>query len=158
MKIIKNPSSIYGSSITILFCLVLLACVPKEQIVFKGVKDIAVDMSDSGKPVLRAEVYFFNPNKVRMKLKEVNVEVSVDGSKSADVKHELDVTIGGESNFSVPIVAQLSLKQTNLLDAVVGLLGGKKYEVIFTGYIRVRVHGVTIKIPVSQKHELKLNI
>lgn len=158
MKIIKSSPSIYVSSVTILYCLTLLACVPKEQIVFKGVKDIAVDMSDSGKPVLKAEVYFYNPNKVKMKLKEVNVEVSVDGSKSADVKHELDVAISGESDFSVPIVAQLSLKQNNLLDAVVGLLGGKKYEVIFKGYIRVRVHGITIKIPVSQKQELKLNI
>src|SRR5258708_610974 len=111
MKIIKNPLS---SFVMILSAVTLLSCVPKEQIVFKGVKDIAVDISDSGKPVLKAEVYFFNPNKVKMRLKEVNVEVLVDGTKSADVKHDLDVSIGGGSDFSVPIVAQLSLKQTNL--------------------------------------------
>ena len=93
-----------------------------------------------------------------MKLKEVDVEVFVDGTKSATVKHELDVTIAGQSDFSVPIVAALVLKQNSLLDAVVGLLGGKKYEIVFKGYIRVRVHGITIKVPVSQKQELKLNI
>ncbi len=93
-----------------------------------------------------------------MKLKDVNVEVFVDGAKSAEVKHPLDVVIKGQSDFSVPIVAQLSLKQNNFLDAVVGLLGGRKYEVIFTGYIRIGVHGITIKVPVSQKQELKLNI
>ena len=141
-----------------LYCLTLLACVPKEEIVFKGVSDIAVDISDAGKPILKANGYFFNPNKVKMKLKEVDVEVFVDGTKSAEVKHELDVVIAGQSDFSVPIVAQLTLKQNSLLDAVVGLLGGKKYEVIFKGYIRVRVHGITIRVPVSQKQELKLNI
>jgi len=155
MNLIKNPLLF---SVIALHCLMLVACVPKEEIVFKGVSDIAVDVSDAGKPVLRANGYFFNPNKVKMKLKEVNVEVFVDGTKSATVKHELDVTIAGNSDFSVPIVAELVLKQNSFLDTVVGLLGGKKYEVVFQGYIRVRVHGFTIKVPVSQKQELKLNI
>lgn len=158
MKIIKNSLSIRMASIALFYCLTLLACIPKEQIVFKGVSDIAVDISDAGKPVLNANGYFFNPNKVKMRLKEINVEVFVDGTKSAEVKHPLDVVIAGKADFSVPIVAQLSLKQNNFLDAVVGLLGGKKYEVVFKGYIRVRVHGITIKVPVSQKQELKLNI
>lgn len=153
MKIIKNP----WPSFVMFYCLTFVACVPKEEIVFKGVSDIAVDLSNSGKPILKANGYFFNPNKVKMKLKEVNVEVFVDGTKSATVKHDLDVAIAGMSDFSVPIVAELVLKQSNFLDAVVGLLGGKKYEVIFQGYIRVRVHGITIKVPVSQKQELKLN-
>jgi len=155
MKIIKSPSS---SFVLILYCLTLFACVPKEEIVFKGVSDITVDISDAGKPILKANGYFFNPNKVKMKLKEVDVEVFVDGTKSATVKHELDVAIAGKSDFSVPIIAELVLKQNSFLDAVVGLLGGKKYEVIFKGYIRVRVHGITVKVPVSQKQELKLNI
>ena len=155
MKIIKNR---WSSLVMILCCVALFACVPKEEIVFKGVSDIVVDVSNAGKPVLKGNGYFYNPNKVKMKLKEVNVEVFVDGTKSADVKHDLDVTVAGKSDFSVPIVAELVLKQSNFLDAVVGLLGGKKYEVIFKGYIRIRVHGVTIKVPVSQKQELKLNI
>jgi hypothetical protein len=155
MKIFNSPLS---SLVVMLYCLTFLACVPKEEIVFKGVSDIAVDLSDAGKPVLRANGYFFNPNKVKMKLKEVDVEVFVDGTKSATVKHELDVTIAGKSDFSVPIVAELVLKQNSFLDTVVGLLGGKKYEVVFKGFIRIGVHGITIKVPVSQKQELKLNI
>jgi len=141
----------------VLMWILPMGCAPKEPVEFKGIKNIAVDVSNSGSPVLKADVNFYNPNKVKMKLKEINVEVVVDGVKSADVKHELDVVIGGQSDFSVPIVAQLSLKQ-NLLDAVVSLLGGKKYRVVFKGYIRVRVHGIVIKIPVSQSQELKLNI
>jgi LEA14-like dessication related protein len=154
----KNINTSVASTIMILFCLMLMGCVPKQEIVFKGVSDIAVDISNAGKPVLKANGYFFNPNKVKMKLREVNVEVFVDGTKSATVKHELDVTIAGNSDFSVPIVAELVLKQNSFLDAVVGLLGGKKYEIVFKGYIRVHVHGFTIKVPVSQKQELKLNI
>jgi LEA14-like dessication related protein len=156
MKKIKNL--LHFNSLTFLFLWLLpFGCAPKEPVEFKGIKNIAVDISNSGSPVLKADVNFHNPNRVKMKLKGINVEVFVDGVKSADVKHELDVVLGGQSDFSVPIVAQLSLKQ-NLLDAVVGLLGGKKYQVVFKGYIRLRVHGVVIKIPVSQNQELKLNI
>lgn len=93
-----------------------------------------------------------------MKLKDINVEVFVDGTKSADVKHPINVMVPSMSDFSVPIVGQLSLKQSGFLDTVVGLLGGKKYDVTFTGYIRISVHGFPIKVPVSQKQELKLNI
>ena len=155
MKTFKNPLSAFA---VILYCAALFACVPKEEIIFKGVKNIAVDLSNSGKPVLKADVDFYNPNKTKVKLKEVNVEVFVDGVKSASVKHDLDITIAGNADFSVPIVAELILKQTNFLDAVVGLLGGKKYDVVFKGYIRIKVHGFPVKIPVAQKQELKLNI
>ncbi len=132
-------------------------CAPKEPVVFKGIKNIILDLGINGKPVLKADVFFFNPNKLKIKLKEVNIEVLVDGTQSAEVKHSLDVIVPGESDFSVPIVAQLTLKESGLLDTMVGLLGGKKYEVALFGYIRISVHGVSVKVPVSQKEELKLN-
>lgn len=133
------------------------SCAPKEPVVFKEVKNIAVDLSD-GKPVLRGDVFLYNPNRMKMKLKEINVLVTVDGNPSAEVKHRLDVAVPARADFSVPLVAQLTLKQSGLLDTVVGLLGGRKYEVVFTGYLRIAVHGVTIKVPIAQKQELKLNL
>jgi len=135
----------------------LFSCVPKQQVIFKGVTNIAVDVSISGKPVLKADVSFFNPNKISAKLKEIDVDVFVDGTKSAEVKQKLDMIIPGQSDFSVPITAQLSLKDGGLLDTVFGLLGGKKYDVAFTGFIRIKVHGIVVKVPVSQKQEIKLN-
>jgi hypothetical protein len=135
----------------------LLSCVPKQQVVFKGVTNITVDVSMSGKPVLKADVSFFNPNKISAKLKEIDVDVVVDGTKSAEVKQKLDMIIPGQSDFSVPITAQLSLKDGGLLNTVFGLLGGKKYDVVFTGFIRIKVHGIVVKVPVSQKQEIKLN-
>ncbi len=153
MKLFLNPSVIA------LFLLSLLySCTPKEPVVFRGIKNIAIDLGTNGKPVLKADVFFFNPNKLKIKLKEVNIDVLVDGTQSAEVKHPLDVLVPSQSDFSVPIVAQLTLKESGLLDTMVGLLGGKKYEVVFTGYIRIGVHGISIKVPVSQKQELKLNL
>lgn len=141
----------------ILFISVIaLSCGPKEPVVFKGVKNIAVDVSADGKPLLKGDVFFYNPNKMKMKLKDVNVVVLVDGEQSAEVKQHLNFPIPAQSDFSVPITANLTLKEGGLLTTVFGLLGGKKYDVAFTGYIRIGVHGIAIKVPVSQKQEIKL--
>lgn len=133
-----------------------MSCGPKEPVVFKGVKNITVDMSTDGKPLLKGDVYFYNPNKGKIKLRDIDVVVLVDGERSAEVKQTLDFPVPAQSDFSVPITARLTLKENGLLNAVLGLLGGKKYDVTFTGYIRLGVHGIGIKVPVSQKQEIKL--
>ncbi len=159
MKPSKVKVIFKSASIAALFLLTALySCTPKEPIVFKGVKNITVDVGANGKPVLKGDVFFFNPNRTKMKLKGISIDVIVDGAKSAEVKQTMDLFIAGQSDFSVPLAAQLTLKESGFLDTVVGLLGGKKYDVVFTGYIRIGVHGITIKVPVSQKQELKLNL
>ncbi|MBI1770022.1 MAG: hypothetical protein HY015_09005 [Bacteroidetes bacterium] len=154
MKIQKR--TIFIPPLIVLIALSMLCCTPKEQVIFKGVKNIVVDLGSDGKPVLKGDVYFFNPNKLKMKLKDVDVVVLVDGAKSAEVKQHLNLPIPAQSDFSVPITATLTLKEGGLLNTVFGLLGGKKYEVVFTGYIRIGVHRISIKVPVSQKQEIKL--
>lgn len=141
-----------------LFAILFLVfgCAPKEPVVFKGIKNLTVDLGSSGKPELKGEALFYNPNKLKMKLKSVDIDIMVDGEKSAEVKHPLDVVVPSQADFSVPLTAQLTLKEGGLLNTVFGLLGGKKYEVVFTGNIRIGVHGITIKVPVSQKQEIKL--
>ena len=153
MKILQRKSFYQA-----LFCALALSvfsCGPKEPVEFKGVSNIVIEMS-ADKPVLKAEAFFYNPNKIKMKLKDVDVEVLVDGSKSAEVKHPINIDIPAQSDFSVPITAQLHLKEGGLLNTVIGLLGGKKYEVTFTGNIRIGMHGINIKVPVLQKQEIKL--
>jgi LEA14-like dessication related protein len=147
----------YNNNLVILVIIGLLvsSCLPKEQVVFKSVKNLSLDATD-GDPVLKGEAVFFNPNKIQTKLKEINVDVLVDGKKTASVDQKMDVLVPGKSDFTVPIEAKLSLQEIGLLDAVIGFFGGKTYKVQFTGYLRVAVHGVTVKVPVKYNEEVKL--
>lgn len=146
-------------SIAFILSLILLAisCAPKDPVVFKGVKNIRVNADAQDGPQLDADVFFYNPNKVKSKLKEISVDILVDGKKAGHVRQDLKLPIPPQSDFSVPVEAHLLFKEIGLLDAVLGFFGGKKYEVIFTGYLKISVHGVTVKVPVQQKQELKLN-
>lgn len=143
-------------TIGILFTL-SYSCTPKEKIVFKGVKNVEVQM-DNQEPLLTAEAFFYNPNKIKMKLKEVNVDVLVNGKLSAQVRQNLKLVIPAQANFSAPINARLSLKELGLLDTIINLIGGKKYEIQYIGFVRVAVHGFTIKVPVKHTEELRIRL
>ena len=132
------------------------SCVPKEEVVFKGVKNISIETDQQNEPILQAEALFYNPNKVHMKLKEIYVDVLVNGKPSAQVRQSIKLSIPAESEFSVPVAAQLSLKELGLLDTIVNLLGGKKYDIQYAGFVRIAVHGVTIKVPFTYQEELRL--
>lgn len=136
----------------------IISCVPKEEVVFKGVQNISIEQDEKGEPILKGEAIFYNPNKVKMKLKEIYVDVLVNGKPSAQVRQNLKITIPAESDFSVPVLAQLSLKELGLLDTIVNLLGGKKFDVQYSGYVRIAVHGVTIKVPFTYQEQLRLRL
>ncbi|MEQ1584908.1 MAG: hypothetical protein ABL895_03450, partial [Cyclobacteriaceae bacterium] len=80
-----------------LFCIGMGSCTPKEKIVFKGVKNIEVQMDENQEPLLTAEAFFYNPNNVKMKLKEVNVDVLVNGKLSAKVRQNLKLAIPSQA-------------------------------------------------------------
>ena len=139
-----------------LLLLLITACVPKEEVVLRNIKDVVVDASKDGNARLTAHAIFYNPNPVRMKLKEINVEVMVEGKKSAHTKQRFDSLIPAEGEFSIPLEVQLSLKDIGLLDTLLGLFGGKKYQIHYQGYVRVKVHGITLKVPIAYNDEIKL--
>jgi LEA14-like dessication related protein len=150
--------SVSRARVACLLLLLAFSCVPKDEVVFKGVKNIAVEANQQGEPVLKADALFFNPNKEKMKLKEIFADVRVNGKPAAQVRQKLKLTIPGQSDFSVPVAAQLSLKELGLLDTIVNLLGGKKYDVEYSGFVRIAVHGITIKVPFTYKEQLRLRL
>ncbi len=151
----KVTNKILVQSAMVFLLLAVTSCLPREQVVFKSVNNLVVD-GNGGVPVLRGEAVFFNPNKIQTRLKEIKVEVLVDGKLAAQVDQIMDLAVPRNSEFTVPIEAKLSLKEIGLLDAVIGFFGGKTYQVQFTGYLRVKVHGLVVKVPVKYNEEVKL--
>ena len=149
-----NNSRSFGC---VFLAFLVLSCVPKEQVVFKSVNNLALDVGLSGNPVLKGDAIFFNPNKMKATLKEVKVEVLVDGKKAALVDQQMELLVPGNSDFTVPIEAKLDIQEFGLIDAVIGFFGGKSYQIEMSGFLRVKARGVTLKVPVKYKEEVKLN-
>jgi len=136
----------------------IVSCVPKEQVVLKDIKNIEIKTGLTGEPVLKGEAIFNNPNKIKMTLKEINIEVFMDGKKAAHSDQKMDTKVPAKSDFSVPLEVKVNLQEIGLLNTLFGFLSGKSHEVRFVGFVRVKVHGVLVKIPVDHKSDLKLKI
>jgi hypothetical protein len=149
-----NNSTFFGC---FFLAFLVWSCVPKEQVVFRSVNNLTLDVGLGGNPVLKGNAIFFNPNKLKATLKEIKVEVLVDGKKAALVDQQMELLVRGNSDFTVPLEAKLDVKEFGLIDAVIGFFGGKSYQIEMTGYLRVKARGVMIKVPVKYSQEVKLN-
>ena len=144
-----------------IFCLILFvalltgSCVPKEQVVLKSINIKEVLPGKGGNPILMAEAIFYNPNSARMRLKRIDIDVMVDGKNAARVDQHLSALIKAKSEFTVPLEVQLNMKE-GLLDTILSLFGGKTYDLLFVGSMKVSVNGFPVKVPVNYKEQIKL--
>jgi hypothetical protein len=140
-----------------LFLIFLItSCIPNEKIELRDIKNLALEQLDDGNAILNGDAVFFNPNAARMRLKEIKIEVFVDGKKSALVDQKLSALARGNAEFTVPVKVQLSLKEFGLKEALRSLFGGKKYEIHYKGYLKAKVNGWPLRVPVDHKEDFKL--
>ncbi len=142
--------------IILIWVLSLAACTPKEQVVLKSIENLELMPGKGIDPILKGNAVFHNPNRMRMKLKEIEVDVFLDGKKSARVDQQLNALIKSKSDFTIPVEVQLSLEEIGLMNTLMSLIGGKKYELQFVGHVRVSNKGIPFNIPFNYKRTVKL--
>ena len=136
--------------------LVISSCKPKEDIVLRNVTDIIVDATTE--PTLKAQAILYNPNKIKIKLRKIKIDVYVNGKKSGTVDQEPKLVIPAEAEFKVPLEIKLNMKELGLVDTIFGIIGGKKMKVKYKGSISVTYKGLPIRIPVDYESEVRLKL
>jgi LEA14-like dessication related protein len=110
----------------------------------------------SSDPTLKANAVFFNPNKVRGKLKKIDIQIFVNGKKAASVDQKLKTVIPANAEFTVPVTVDLAIKELGLMDTLLGMIGGKTFEIHYKGSLRLSYHGVPINVPVDYKDDVRI--
>lgn len=129
---------------------------PEEDIVLRQIRNVNVDASAD--PMLKANAIFYNPNKLRGKLKKIDIEIFVNGKKAGSVNQHLKTVIPSRGEFTVPIEVKLSLKEQGFLDTVLGLIGGRKFEVRYSGSLKLNYRGFPVHVPVDYKDEVRIRL
>jgi LEA14-like dessication related protein len=127
---------------------------PKEDIVLRQIKDVVVDATSD--PMLKANAIFFNPNSMRGRLKKIDVDIFVNGKKAASVDQDLKTIIPANSEFTVPIEVKLAIKELGFMDTLLGVIGGKTFEVRYEGSLKLSYHGFPIQVPVRYKDDVRI--
>ncbi len=127
---------------------------PKEDIQLKTIRDVIVDATSD--PKLKANAVLFNPNNMKGKLKKVDVEIFVNGKKAGDVKQDYNMLIPANSEFTIPFVVNLNIKEMGVMNTLFGMIGGKKTEVVYKGNIKLNYRGIPVSVPVNYKDDVRL--
>ena len=127
---------------------------PKEDIVLKTIRDVVVDATSD--PTLKANAIFYNPNNMQGKLRNIDVEIFVNGKKAANVKQDYNTKIPARAEFTVPLQVNLAMKELGTMETIWGVLGGKKFEVRYLGSVRLSYKGVPFKVPVDYKDDVRV--
>lgn len=92
-----------------------------------------------------------------MKLREVKIDVYLDGEKAAFCDQKSNVIAKPKSEFTIPVV--LNLKEgIKISDLLIDVLRGKKYQVRYVGHLKVNVNGFPVRIPIDHEEQLKLSL
>lgn len=157
MKITLLPNSRIFNLIAICLTIVLLVAGcqrPQEDIQLRTIRDVVVDATTD--PTLKANAVFYNPNKMRGKLKKIDIEIFVNGKKAANVKESYNEKIPAQAEFTIPLQVNLAMKELGTLETLWGVIGGKKFEVRYKGSIRLSYKGVPFSVPVDYKDDIRV--
>ena len=127
---------------------------PDQDIVLRDIRDVVVDATSE--PMLKANAIFYNPNKIKGKLKKIDVEIFVNGKKAASVDQSLKTAIPAAAEFTVPLEVKLAMKELGFMDTILGMVGGKTFNIHYKGSLRLSYHGLPINVPVDYKDDVKI--
>jgi hypothetical protein len=145
------------SHLTSFVAILLLLCgckKPDQDIVLRQIRDVVVDATTE--PMLKANAIFYNPNKMRGRLKKINIEIFVNGKKAASVDQSLKTSIPAAAEFIVPLEVKLAIKEMGVMDTIFGMIGGKTFNIHYKGSLRLSYHGLPINVPVDYHDDVKL--
>lgn len=135
--------------------LLFTGCLPKDSVQLRDVRNFSLTMGTS--QGISGDAIFFNPNSSRMKLRQVKIDVYLDGEKSAFVDQDTKVIAKANSEFTIPVLLQLK-EGLRIQDLLLDVLKGKKYMVRYVGHLKVNVNGFPMRIPIDHEEELKLSL
>ncbi|MGB0886084.1 MAG: hypothetical protein ACPGR5_06635 [Chitinophagales bacterium] len=107
--------------------------------------------------ILTADIVFFNPNKVKAKLRELDLDIYLNERVVGKLIQQDIVSIKGKSSFDIPIRIKIDLAKTEInLANVLGLFSNKKFLLDLKGYLKARVFLIPFKINIDEREEFKL--
>jgi LEA14-like dessication related protein len=129
---------------------------PEEAPEFRYVDNVKVSSVSDKEAILNGEAVFYNPNEKAMTLRGVDVDVMIEGREVGHIVQTEKIKIPATSDFRIPLDATFNIGDVGILNTLLGMLGGKKLNVRYIGFIKVTMNGLPFRVPVDYEGEVKL--
>jgi len=143
------------------FALLFCACSKTEKPTFKKLENIKFNSFSIKKPYsvkLNADAIFNNPNSLGANISAMDFDVFINGIKSTHIKQDVSIKIKAQSDFTLPIIATVPLKDIFEDLKITNLLKSQKIDYRMTGYLTLNLAGLPIKVPFDYEGEERLKI
>lgn len=139
------------------FILAFYGCQKPEAPDFKSIDNIDISLNGFASADLKCDARFYNPNDNTITLKNVNLDIDVDGKFLTNINREYDLKLEPNADFSIPVKANIPFKNVDLKDVMAimkNTVGEKAFR--FRGNIRVKMYGLNFNIPIDHLENIDI--
>lgn len=142
----------------LLFCLLaaITGCKKPKSLQYLGLQNLNLPSVRIGRSVLSADVIFYNPNNYNLRLKEAEVDISVNEKYLGHSTLDTIIRIPKNDTFFIPVKVKIDMKSllTNSLMAVIT----NEVDVKIAGKTKIGKGGIYFNFPVFYQGKQKLKL
>ena len=126
--------------------------------VYKRIENFWIEKLDRDGFKVNGDVVLYNPNKIRVKLKDVLMNIELNGKHVATAGQKVPVPIRSKSEFAVPlnlvIKPEMSFKEG--VQNIFHIIKTREMDVTVNGVIVIKAMGVKLSIPIQQTEKVDI--
>lgn len=147
-----------GRMLLLLYCLLvtITGCKKPKSLQYLGLQNFDVPSIGIGRSVLSADVRFYNPNNYNMRLKEVEVDISVNEKYLGHSKLDSLIRIPKNDTFFIPVKVNVDMK-TLLTNSLMTVLSNE-VDVKIEGKTKIGKGGIYFNFPIFYQGKQKLKL
>lgn len=121
-------------------------------------KDWSIKALNEENLELRTTAVFYNPNKIKIKLKNVDLNLFLNDQFIGKIVQSEIVKIKGKSHFDIPLELAFSLKESdiNILSSLISLLTNQNVLLKMNGHIKANVLCLPFKVKIEDTQEFSI--
>ncbi len=139
------------------FILILIwvtSCVPPKKPTFIRTENISVQSIGLRQSVLKGNLVFHNPNRMRAVLQQSEIDVFINNEPAGHTTLDTSIIIPSRDTFSIPVMVSIDMK--NFFRNAAILLTREKVQVRLSGNATLKRSGRYFRIPIQYSGEQKL--
>ena len=136
----------------IIILIILYGCKPIEPVNFIEIKDAKINSSKNNELFISAQIILENPNKVKITINKVNVDIYVENTVIVSIEDDKPRELIESSESTIDIEGEVNLK--NLEDflnkkGLAIILGNDDVSLKFIGKIEAKAYGIKDEIDIN---------
>jgi len=129
----------------VLAILAMASCRPAKELQYLGIQNLSMEQGTP--PKIALDIRLYNPNKYKLKLKNSDVEVFLNGTSVGKLRVEGQHQAPKLDTFMLPVNVDMS--PGVLLQSLMPIIMSGNVQIKLTGVIKGGRHGIYIKVPVN---------